>query len=278
MERTLTLGYSPCPNDTFIFHALTHGNIPGKGLAFKETIQDVETLNRMTIRGELDVSKVSYHALGFLRENYCLLRAGGALGRGCGPLIVAREPLEPEELRGRMIAIPGVLTTAYLLMQLYDPSLKNVSVMPFDKIMDSVADGSADAGLIIHEGRFTYQSYGLHQIADLGQWWEGATGLPIPLGCIVAKRSLGSKVIHKVDKLIRSSLLHARKHPKDSAEYIKGHAQELEDSVIRQHIELYVNDFSEDLGDEGTRAVQEFLRRAEEKNIIERSSRPLFAD
>jgi 1,4-dihydroxy-6-naphthoate synthase len=278
MEKILTLGYSPCPNDTFIFHALTHGKLPGQGISFQETLEDVETLNRMTIRGELDVSKVSYHALGFLREDYCLLRAGGALGRGCGPLIVTRTPLKPEDLRGRMIAIPGMLTTAYLLMQLYDPTLKNVCSMPFDKIMDSVAGGSVDAGLIIHEGRFTYQNYGLHQIADLGQWWEEATGLPIPLGCIVARRELGSKVIHEVDELIRASLLHARKHPEESASYIKSHAQELEDQVIRQHIELYVNDFSEDLGDEGTRAVEAFLRKAEEKDIIERSLKPLFAD
>jgi 1,4-dihydroxy-6-naphthoate synthase len=157
---TLTLGYSPCPNDTFIFHALTQGKLAGNGISFRETLEDVETLNRMALRGELDVSKVSYHALGFLREDYCLLRSGGALGRGCGPLIVARKPLGPEELRGRMIAIPGMLTTAYLLMRLYDPALKNVFAMPFDRIMDSVAEGSVDAGLIIHEGRFTFQRYG----------------------------------------------------------------------------------------------------------------------
>lgn len=275
---TLTLGYSPCPNDTFIFHALTQGKLAGKEISFRETLEDVETLNRMALRGELDISKISYHTLGFLREDYCLLRSGGALGRGCGPLIVARKPLMPEELRGRSIAIPGMLTTAHLLMRLYDPMLKNVSAMPFDKIMDAVVGGAVDAGLIIHEGRFTYRRHGLHQIADLGQWWEEATGLPIPLGCIVAKRSLGNETIHEIDRLIRESILHARQHPDESAAYIKSHAQELEDKVIRKHIELYVNEFSEDLGEEGTRAVKEFLRRAEEKNIIEKSSRPLFAD
>ena len=277
MKKELTLGYSPCPNDTFIFYALVRGRIETGGLSFRETLEDVETLNRMAMRGVLDVTKVSTHALGFLRENYCLLRSGGALGRGCGPLIVAREPLGPRDLRGKRIAIPGALTTAYLLMRLFDPMLKNVEAMPFHRIMDAVSSGSVDAGLIIHEGRFTYPRYGLHEVADLGKWWEEATGLPIPLGSIAAKRALGAEVIDTVDALVRESLLYAQAHPEETMGYIKEHSQELDDEVIRMHIDLYVNDFSLDLGDQGTRAVEEFLRRAEEKGLIERTAKPLFA-
>lgn len=277
MEKNLTLGYSPCPNDTFIFYALVRGRIETGGLSFTETLEDVETLNRMAMRGALDVTKVSFNALGFLRDDYCLLRSGGALGRGCGPLIVAREPLRAQDLRGKKIAVPGMLTTAYLLMRLFDPMLKDVEAMPFHRIMEAVASGSADAGLIIHEGRFTYPRYGLHEVMDLGRWWEEATGLPIPLGAIAAKRELGTETINKVDSLIRESLLYARAHPEEPMSYIKEHAQEMEDEVIRKHIELYVNDFSVDLGDEGTRAVEEFFRRAEEKRLIEKTSKPLFA-
>ncbi len=277
MEKHLTLGYSPCPNDTFIFYALVRGRIETGGLSFTENLEDVETLNRMAMRGALDVTKVSFNALGFLRDDYCLLRSGGALGRGCGPLIVAREPLRAKDLRGKKIAVPGMLTTAYLLMRLFDPMLKDVEAMPFHRIMEAVSSGSADAGLIIHEGRFTYPRYGLHEVMDLGKWWEEATGLPIPLGAIAAKRELGTDTINKVDSLIRESLLYARAHPEEPMGYIKEHAQEMEDEVIRKHIELYVNDFSVDLGDEGTRAVEEFLRRAEEKRLIEKTSKPLFA-
>jgi 1,4-dihydroxy-6-naphthoate synthase len=278
MEKTLSLGYSPCPNDTFIFHALVHGKVDTTGLAFRETLLDVEALNQMALKGKLDVSKVSYHALGFLREEYCLLRSGGALGKGCGPMIVAKNPITTEDLRGKKIAIPGRLTTAYLLMQLYDAALKDVEVMTFDSIMEAVASGSVDAGLIIHEGRFTYPRYGLNEVIDLGQWWEELTGNPIPLGCIVAKRSLGSELINKVDALIKESILYAQGRPKDPVQYIKEHAQELEDSVIREHINLYVNDYSVDIGAEGAGAVEELFSKAEALGIIKGSSRPLFAD
>jgi 1,4-dihydroxy-6-naphthoate synthase len=277
MRKDLTLGYSPCPNDTFIFYALVRGKIETGGLSFLETLEDVETLNRMALRGALEVTKVSTHALGFLREDYCLLRSGGALGRGCGPLIVAREPLEARDLRGKRIAIPGTLTTAYLLMRLFDPMLKDIEAMPFHRIMDAVSSGSADAGLIIHEGRFTYPGYGLHEVVDLGGWWEEATGLPIPLGSIVAKRELGTETINRVDTLVRESLLYARSRPVEPMGYIKEHSQELEDDVIRKHVEIYVNEFSVDLGEEGTRAVEEFLRRAGEKGLIEGTGKPLFA-
>ena len=171
--KTLSLGYSPCPNDTFIFYALVHGKIDAGGLQFKEILLDVETLNQMAVKGELDITKASYNAFGNLREDYCLLRSGGALGRGCGPLVVASKECEMKDLKGKTIAIPGELTTAYLLLQLYDPDFRsNVKAMPFQEIMGAVKEGKADAGLIIHEGRCTYSSYGLKKIIDLGEWWE----------------------------------------------------------------------------------------------------------
>src|SRR3990172_5877954 len=181
--KSLTLGYSPCPNDTFIFYALIHDKIDTKNLKFKETLLDVETLNQKALHTELDLTKISYHAFGHMRKNYCLLRAGGALGRGCGPLVIAKNEYAMEELRGKKIAIPGKLTTAYLLLQLYNPdfSLQTSDLlveMPFDKIIDAVAKEEVDAGLIIHESRFTYHSYGLKQIIDHGEWWEKQTGHP----------------------------------------------------------------------------------------------------
>ena len=276
--KTLSLGYSPCPNDTFIFYALVHGKIKTEDLNFKEILLDVETLNQMALKGELDITKVSYNAFGNLRDDYCLLRSGGALGRGCGPLVVASKECEMKDLKGKTIAIPGELTTAYLLLQLYEPDFRsNVKVMPFHEIMGAVKEGKVDAGLIIHEGRFTYPSYGLKKIIDLGEWWKKETGLPIPLGCIIAKRSLGIDVISKVERLIMESVLYAISRRDEPVKYIKEHSQELDDSVIAEHINLYVNDYSIDIGDEGIRAVRKLLDMAEEKGIIKKSSVPIFA-
>jgi 1,4-dihydroxy-6-naphthoate synthase len=277
--KTLNLGYSPCPNDTFIFYALVHGRLATGGLGFKEILRDVEALNRMALASELDVTKVSCHALGNLREGYCLLRSGGAMGRGCGPLVVARKECGMEELRGKRIAIPGRLTTAYLLLRLYDPSLgENAVAMPFDEIMGAVKRGEADAGLVIHEGRFTYRRHGLVSVMDLGQWWEEATGLPVPLGSIIARRGLGRDITGRVEALVRESVLYAMANRREPEGYIKEHSQELEDSVIRQHIDLYVNDYTVDMGGEGEAAVREFLRRAEARGIIKGSSMPLFLE
>jgi len=276
--RTLSLGYSPCPNDTFIFYALVHGKIDAGGLQFKEILLDVETLNRMALKGKFDITKVSYNAFGNLRDDYCLLRSGGALGRGCGPLLVARgQESGVRSLKNKKIAIPGELTTAYLLLQLYDPDLKkNIKVMPFNMIIDAVKKGEVDAGLIIHESRFTYPSYGLKKIIDLGEWWERETGLLIPLGCIIAKRSLGIDVIGKVERLIRESVQYAMSRPEMlGVKYIKKHSQELYDSVIAEHINLYVNDYSIDIGNDGIRAVRKLLDMAEERGIIKKSATPL---
>lgn len=270
-DRIYTLGYSPCPNDTFIFYALVHGKIDTGTLRFNEVLLDVETLNRKAMNTELDITKVSFHAYGYLRNEYALLSSGGALGRGCGPLIVASTKISVRDLRGKRIAIPGRLTTAYLLLLLFDPALaENVVAMPFDMIMNSVRRGDVDAGVIIHESRFTYPDYGLFEIKDLGRWWESETALPIPLGCIVAKKNLGGEVKRTVERLIRESIEYAFSHREETEMYIKAHSQEVADEVIQQHIGLYVNEYSLDLGHEGLSAVEELLRRAEGRGIFGR--------
>ncbi|HYA12084.1 MAG TPA: 1,4-dihydroxy-6-naphthoate synthase [Thermodesulfovibrionales bacterium] len=273
--RTLSLGYSPCPNDTFIFYPLVHGKIDTGELRFKEILLDVETLNKMALRSEFDITKISYHAFGYLREDYCLLRSGSALGRSCGPLLVSKEDYSLKDLNGKRIAIPGRLTTANLLLQLFTfdskiPFSSSVE-MPFHKIMDAVANGDVDAGLIIHEGRFTYPLYGLKKIVDLGEWWENKTGFPLPLGGILAKRDLGEDLIKRVDSFIRNSIEYSLNHKEEPKVYIKQHSQELKERVIEQHINLYVNDFSLDIGKEGLSAVQELFRRAETRGIIKGS-------
>lgn len=277
MKRTLSLGYSPCPNDTFIFYALVHGRISLDGLHIEERLEDVETLNRLALDGALDLTKISYHALGHLRHRYVLLRSGGALGRGCGPLVVAREETDMARLRGRKIAIPGELTTANLLLQLCGEGFGNVLPMPFHRVMAAVAGGDADAGVIIHESRFTYRKHGLVQVRDLGAWWEEETGLPIPLGGILARRELGTELIEGIDRALAQSVCYAFAHPEEAGDYIKSHSQELSDEVVRQHIALYVNDFSIDLGDEGVHAIETLFSRAEERGIIPACNLPLFA-
>jgi 1,4-dihydroxy-6-naphthoate synthase len=285
--KSLSLGYSPCPNDTFIFYAMVHGTINTGNLSFAEELLDVETLNRKAMNAELDVTKVSYHAFGHLRDRYRLLRAGGALGRGCGPLLITKNDFTVEELRNKRIAIPGNLTTAYLLLQLYysgtGPQRSALSAQPsaiapmqFDKIIQAVAHDEVDAGLIIHESRFTYHSYGLRQIIDLGEWWEEETGLPLPLGGIIAKRSLGDELITEINNLLKQSVQCAFQNPSGLMRYIKKHSQELSDDVINRHIDLYVNDFSIDVGDEGKRAVTELLSRAEDAGIIPKSDLDVF--
>ena len=286
--KTLTLGYSPCPNDTFIFYALIHRQIDTGDLKFKEVLLDVETLNQKALNAELDLTKISYHAFGYLQDKYSLLRAGGALGRGCGPLVVTKHAYTMKELQGKKIAIPGKLTTAFLLLQLFDPAfiraysntppapyplplLPVIIEMPFNEIMDAVAREEVDAGLIIHESRFTYPSYGLKRVIDLGEWWEKETGLPIPLGCIIAKKTLGEDLNKTINELIRQSVEYAFQNRNEPAEYIKIHSQELSDEVINRHIDLYVNDYSLDIGQDGNKAVKELLSRAEDAGIIPRS-------
>ena len=271
----LSLGYSPCPNDTFIFHALSHGLIEAP-FTLQVRHEDVETLNQLARQSLLDLTKVSYHAFGHLRENYCLLRSGGALGRGCGPLVVAKKPQAMAELSDQLIAIPGELTTANLLLQLHGEGYRRLKILSFEQIMPAVASGEVAAGVIIHESRFTYPAYGLVKLLDLGEWWEKETGHPIPLGGILARRSLGEKLIAKVDDAIGRSLDHAWQHPQQASAYIASHAQEIDETVVRRHIELYVNRFSRDLGAEGIAAIEDLFARAEGRGLIPQSSRALF--
>ena len=259
---TLTLGYSPCPNDTFIFYALAHGlarDGQAPELSFAIELDDVEALNQAADRNELDVAKVSYHAYGYLADRYVMLRAGGALGSGVGPLIVTREALD--SLAGRRIAIPGGRTTANLLLKLSQPEAELV-VMRYDTIMPAVARGEVDAGLIIHESRFTYPEHGLRCFLDLGSWWERTTGELVPLGGIIARRDLGSALLHRLQTMLRTSLAYAWQNPTATHAYVAHHAQEMEPSVRQRHIDLYVNRHSMDVGLEGERATRTLFDRA----------------
>ncbi len=274
--KTLTLGYSPCPNDTFIFHALVHGLVDAGGFCFRERLEDVETLNSLALAGALDISKISYHLLGFIRNDYFLLRSGGALGRGCGPLVVAGKFTGMEELKGRRIAVPGRYTTASLLLRLFDPELDNIVFLPFHEIMGAVARGEVDAGVIIHESRFTYAGLGLTKLLDLGEWWERETGYPIPLGGIVVRRALGSAVADTLDRALRASVEYAFAHPDAAAAYIRRHSQEMSDEVCAAHIGLYVNRFSVELGVEGETAIAALLCRAEAAGLVPPCPNNLF--
>ncbi len=259
--KPLTLGYSPCPNDTFIFYALAEKKIEVP-FALEVLLADVEMLNRRAGQGALDISKISANAVAGILDRYWLLRSGGAMGRGCGPLVVAGRPAGFEELRDATIATPGDLTTASLLLRLEGTHRGRRVPMQFDRIMPAVAAGEVDAGLIIHEGRWTYQAYGLHMVLDLGRWWEGQTGLPLPLGAIAIRRDLGREVARAVEEKIRQSLLYASKHPDEAWPYIRRHAQEMAPEVIRLHIDAFVNEFTLDAGIEGEKALRSLLEAA----------------
>lgn len=273
----LELAYSPCPNDTFIFTGWVEGHIPGAPPVI-ERFEDIDTLNQIALRGEPDIVKVSFHALGHLRDRYCLLRSGGALGRGCGPLVVARTPCGAKDLATKTIAIPGTLTTAALLVRLFAPELPhaNITVMPFDRIMPAVCEGKVDAGVIIHESRFTYQRHGLTQIVDLGEWWERETGHAIPLGGILMRRDLGGDLIRRTEKALADSVDFAFAHTDLVWPTVRRHAQEMEDDVCRQHIALYVNDFTRNYGPEGEAAIAYLLATAERLGLVPHSEQPLY--
>jgi len=278
MMKNLTIGYSPCPNDTFIFYALIHRKVRVPGIEFREQLEDVETLNRMAIEGDLDITKTSYHALGHLREHYALLRSGGALGRGCGPLLVARAGTTLGDLKNGSVAIPGKLTTAYMLLRLFDPAIRNVTVMTFDRIMNAVSRGDVSAGLIIHESRFTYPLYKLEKLLDLGEWWEQYSGMPIPLGGILGKRSLGRDLLLQVEEGIRESLRYADVHPDEVMSYCRRYSQEMDEKVMRSHIDLYVSEYSLDLAQAGLAAVRRLFAEAEARGIFPSSDKPLLAE
>lgn len=269
MNQTIRLGFSSCPNDAFIFESIVNDRIDTCGCRFEVTVADVEKLNQMAMQSALDVTKVSFNAFLGLTDHYVMLDSGAALGRGVGPLLLSARPVDMDRRDALIVAIPGEHTTANFLLDYAFPGMKNKKVMLFSDIEDAVLKGEADLGLVIHESRFTYQKKGLHKIADLGSLWEEGTGSPIPLGGIVALRSLGSDVIMKINKLIRRSLEFSYANPATVWAYIKSLSQEMDDEVIRQHIALYVNAFTLSLGREGRKAVLEFFRQAERLGIID---------
>lgn len=274
--QKLTLGFSPCPNDTFIFDALVHQKIDTQGLEFDVQLLDVEELNQKAIANELNITKLSYHAFAHVSDKYVLLNAGSALGRNCGPLLIAKQPLSEEELVNATIAIPGEMTTANLLFSFAYPNAKQKQSVLFSDIESGVVSGEFDAGVIIHENRFTYADKGLVKIQDLGEYWENKTKHPIPLGGIAIQRGLDAKLQHKVDGLIRASIEYAYKHPDSSLAYMRQHAQEMDANVMKQHVDLYVNDFSLDLGTEGKAAIENLIDIGQAIELFENVQRPLI--
>jgi len=266
-DRTqIKTGFSPCPNDTFIFHAMMHGLIDATGLEFMPVIADVEELNHRAISGTCPVTKLSFHAYLLLKHRYDLLDSGAALGYGCGPVLVAREI--PSSIKDARIAVPGRYTTANLLLNIWQPGCRNIIFTRFDNILPGIASGIYDAGLIIHEGRFVYPEYGCREIIDLGMWWEEETTLPIPLGCIALRKDMAlCKTL--IEDTIRESIKYAQANPSASKDYIRSHAQELDEQVIADHISLYVNEFSLSLGEKGRYAVERLEDMARCRKIIE---------
>jgi 1,4-dihydroxy-6-naphthoate synthase len=265
-DTPLSLAFSPCPNDTFAFYAWTHGLI-ADAPAVELTFADVDVTNGAAERGEFDVVKVSYAALPWLLDKYALLPSGGALGRGCGPLVLTAGRTD---LRGASVAVPGERTTAYLLFRLWaaDQGVGEVTVLPFPEIMPAVRDGKFDAGLVIHEARFTFGDYGLTSVVDLGAWWEATTGLAIPLGAILARRDLGADEIARISRTVKASVQHAFADPSASREFVAAHATEMDPEVQARHIALYVNEFSVDVGDEGFAAITGLLDRAAAAGLV----------
>jgi 1,4-dihydroxy-6-naphthoate synthase len=275
---TLSLAFSPCPNDCFIFDAIVHRRIDLEGLDFDVRLDDVEALNAAAFAGTADVTKLSFHAYAWCVRDYVLLDAGSALGRSCGPLLIATRTMSLDEVRAGAlrIAIPGVYTTANFLLGLACPQATRREPMLFSDIEDAVLEGRVDAGLIIHENRFTYESRGLQKVVDLGEYWEQLTGAPIPLGGIVARRSLPDEVQRRVNRVIRRSVEFAFANRTASLPYVRAHAQAMSDEVMFKHIDLYVNGFSVDLGQEGRRAVDVLFARATEAGLVPVPAARLF--
>ncbi len=279
---TISLGFSPCPNDCFVFDAMLHGKIDTEDLTFDVVMEDVETLNQKAFNGELDVTKLSYHAYAHLTKNYQLLNAGSALGNNCGPLLISKNN-NPEQLSALRspdsqlkIAIPGKYTTANFLLSLAFPEAKNKVEMVFSEIEDAVLSGKVDAGLIIHENRFTYEQKGLKKIIDLGEYWETLAKGPIPLGGIVIKRNFPNELKKKFDRILRKSVEYAFANPKSSLNFVKANAQEMSEEIMYKHIDLYVNNYSVDLGAEGKRAVKLLFDKAEELGVIDKTEEDIF--
>ena len=271
----LSIGFSPCPNDTFIFDALIHGKIDTEGLEFKVHMADVEELNQMAFRGELDITKLSYHAFLHILEEYVMMDSGSALGNNCGPLLIKNAGAENPNIND-LIAIPGKYTTANFLLNYAFPELQNKKELLFSDIESAIKNTEVSAGLIIHENRFTYADRGFEKVKDLGEHWEKSTGMPIPLGGIAIKRNLDKSLQEKVQRLIRKSLEFAFENPAESLGFVKQHAQEMDAEVMQKHINLYVNDYSLSLGEKGKAAIQYMYAFSVEKKLINSSEKDLF--
>ena len=274
----LTLAFSPCPNDCFMFDAIVNNRIDVEGLEFDVRLADVEALNKAAFAREVDVTKLSYHAYAYCAANYVLLDAGSALGRNCGPLLISKRTIAPADAASGTlrIAIPGRYTTANFLLSLALPAARDKTEVLFSEIEGAVLDGRFDAGLIIHENRFTYAAKGLKKIVDLGEFWEAETGSPIPLGGIVVRRALPEPIKQRVNRVVRRSVEYAFAHRTASLPFVREHAQEMSDEVMYQHIDLYVNEYSIDLGSEGRRAVELLFDRARLAGVIAPLDHPLF--
>lgn len=276
LKSKISLGFSPCPNDTYIFDAMVNGKIDTEELNFDYVLNDVEELNRKALNTELVITKISFFAYASVFKNYQLLDAGSALGSGCGPLIISKEKINPEDIFSKKIAIPGIHTTANFLMSYVFPEAKNKTSLLFSDIEDAVLADKFDAGVIIHENRFTYQMKGLYKIADLGEIWEQKTQMPIPLGGIAVKRSLDEEIKRKAERIIRRSVEYALQNPSSSNDFVCNNVQSMDAEVMQQHINLYVNDFSVSLGNKGKAAIWFLYKKAYELKLIEKEPKDIF--
>lgn len=272
----LSLGFSPCPNDTFIFDALVNGRIDTGDFEFNVVMDDVESLNKMARQGELDITKISFHAYAYVSSVYQILNAGAALGKGCGPLLISKDPIPANKIKYCVVGIPGRLTTANLLFSLAFPDAMTKKELLFSQIEQELLDDRIDAGVIIHENRFTYEQKGLHKIMDLGAFWEENFGVAVPLGGIAIKRSIPAGIAAQIDALLRKSVEYAFNNPDHSAGFVAEHAQEMDPGVIQQHIGLYVNEHSIDLGEEGRAAIEKMYREAAAIGLTREVMHPLF--
>jgi len=255
-QHRLTFGYSPCPNDTFMFNAIAKGNLDLAGYSIEPELHDVETLNALAMDAVLDISKLSFFAWMAVKEKYTLLNSGAAMGFGCGPVLIAKKQLAPEQVQGSRVVLPGKWTTAHLLFRVWAPQADQRIFVPYDRIFDTLAAGQADCGVIIHESRFTFERAGFAAIVDLGAWWEEKTGLPIPLGGIAARKELGEPLIDQIDGLIQTSIQRAMDRPAEVLPYMREHAQEMDADVLQAHVRTFVNPFSLDMGVEGRQALE----------------------
>jgi len=268
MAKRLTFGYSPCPNDTFMFNAIAHDAVGVDGYRIQPVLHDVETLNEMAMDGVLDVSKLSFYAWLKARDRYRLLDSGAAMGFGCGPMLVATKPIKPTEIHRSRVVLPGRWTTAHLLFRLWAPTARHRFFTSYDRVFDELIAGRADCGVIIHESRFTFEAAGFTALVDLGTWWEEITGLPIPLGGIAARKSLGMPLIEQINTAIKTSIRRAMADPDEALPYIRRHAQEMDDTVLKAHIRAFVNDFSLTMTSSGRRAIEKLAAMASDAGAI----------